>query len=323
MADLAEKNLLIDLHGLSVFLDGIREETDEKIAQAGIGVTYTITKDDDDKIVLLCSDGTSTSVTDTNTTYGFSQSGSTLTITPSDGDPITVSLGEDITKQKIIDALGFEPISSSDIPDVPTTLAELTDDETHRLVTDEEKTYWNAKANVSAIPTKPSDIGAMPASTDLSVYSLATEVGYDLGLSIDGATYVMTLELKNINGTAIATKTLDLPIESMVIGATYADGKLTLTLQSGSTLDVDISAIVSGLVNDTFTIAGIDMKDDITVAELKTALGVTTYEPATPSTDGLMSSTDKVRFDLMTVEVFSSTEPTGLNVNDQWMQEYE
>ena len=126
--------------------------------------------------------------------------------------------------------------------------------------------------------TKPtytaSEVGALPADTDLSVYALATESGYDLGLSLNSSTYEMTLELKNKAGTVLSTKTIDFPIESMVVNATYTEGVITLTLQNGTTLDVDISAIVGGLVNDSFTIAGIDMKDDITSEELKTALGV-------------------------------------------------
>lgn len=122
-------------------------------------------------------------------------------------------------------------------------------------------------------------------SDALLTYALTAEAGYDLGLSIDEKTYIMTLELKNKAGEVISQKTLDFPIESLVIGASYADGKITLTLQSGDTLDVDISKIVGGLVNDSFTIAGIDMKDDITVEELKTALGVPLiyYGTTTPS----------------------------------------
>lgn len=126
--------------------------------------------------------------------------------------------------------------------------------------------------------TKPtytaSEVGALPADTDLSVYALATESGYDLGLTLNSSTYEMTLELKNKAGTVLSTRTIDFPIESMVVNATYTEGVITLTLQNGTTLDVDISAIVGGLVNDSFTIAGIDMKDDITEEELKTALGV-------------------------------------------------
>lgn len=104
-------------------------------------------------------------------------------------------------------------------------------------------------------------------------YSLVENTGYSLSLNID-SDYVMTLELKNADGDVLSTKSIDFPIESMVIGADYANGVITLTLQNGQTLDVDVSALVNGLVNDTFTIAGIDMKDDITKEELATALGI-------------------------------------------------
>ena len=44
------------------------------------------------------------------------------------------------------------------IDNMPTKLAELEDDVTHRLVTDTEKSVWNAKAEVSTIPTKVSQL---------------------------------------------------------------------------------------------------------------------------------------------------------------------
>lgn len=108
-------------------------------------------------------------------------------------------------------------------------------------------------------------------------YSLVSNTGYDLGLSIDPVDYVMYLELKNASGTVLSTKMIDFPLESMVIGASYSNGQLTLSLQNGQTLPpIDISNIVSGLVKDTFIIAGIDMKDEITKEELRTALSVPT-----------------------------------------------
>lgn len=104
-------------------------------------------------------------------------------------------------------------------------------------------------------------------------YSLVENTGYSLSLSID-SDYIMTIGLKNADGDVLSEKSIDFPIESMVIGADYANGVITLTLQNGQTLDVDVSALVNGLVNDAFTIAGIDMKDDITKEELATALGI-------------------------------------------------
>lgn len=114
------------------------------------------------------------------------------------------------------------------------------------------------------------DLGIQPKGE----YALTVNAGHSLSLSIDPATYIMTLSLLNEAGGILSTKTIDFPLESMVINAEYSLGVLTLALQNGQTVDVDISDIVSGLVKDTFTIAGIDMKNNITADELRTALGV-------------------------------------------------
>ena len=96
--------------GLSIY----DQEIKNYIESQGIGVTYTLSKNKDNEIVLIGSDGSSTKISDDNTTYDFSQLGTTLTITPSDGStPITVSLGEDINSEKIINALGYTPTSQS------------------------------------------------------------------------------------------------------------------------------------------------------------------------------------------------------------------
>lgn len=116
--------------------------------------------------------------------------------------------------------------------------------------------------------------GDFVTNSQIKEYSLIKDTGYELGLSIDNTNYVMTVQLKNANGSVLSEKTIDFPIESMVINATYSNGVITLTLQNGTTLPVDVSALVSGLVKNTFTIAGIDMKDNITSTELKKALGL-------------------------------------------------
>lgn len=107
-------------------------------------------------------------------------------------------------------------------------------------------------------------------------YAKLTDAGYSLGLDIDHSTYVMTISLKNKAGEVISSKSIDFPIESMVVDASYSEGILALSLQNGTTLDVDISAIVGGLVADTRKIAGLDLKDDITAEELRNALSVPT-----------------------------------------------
>lgn len=59
----------------------------------------------------------------------------------------------------------------------------------------------------------------------------------------------MTLALKNAAGTTISTDTVDLPLESVVVNGSYdsTNKKIVLTLQSGSTIDIPVGDLVSGL----------------------------------------------------------------------------
>jgi len=66
--------------------------------------------------------------------------------------------------------------------DIPTTLAQLTDDATHRVVTDDEKASWNAKSTFSGdyndltnrptIPVVPTNVSAF--TNDSGYFTLAT-----------------------------------------------------------------------------------------------------------------------------------------------------
>lgn len=72
---------------------------------------------------------------------------------------------------------------------VPTKLSDLSADSTHRVVTDAEKSAWNAKSNFSGkyadldgkptIPSKPSDIGAQPAGSYVTSDKTITITGVD------------------------------------------------------------------------------------------------------------------------------------------------
>ena len=74
-------------------------------------------------------------------------------------------------------------------------------------------------------------------------------LGATVDLSIDTNTYVRTLQLKNTVGAVLSTAKVDFPIESVVVGGSYSGGILTLRLKSGEVLNVDISAIVDGLID--------------------------------------------------------------------------
>lgn len=156
--------------------------------------------------------------------------------------------------------------------DVPTKTSELEND----------SGFLNAIPSEYVTETKMQEyaqpLGDYATNTDLQSYSLISDTGNEIALSIDPVNYIMTLQLKNANGDVLSEKTIDFPLESMVVNATYNAGVITFTLQNGTTFEANISAIVNGLVNDTFTIAGIDMKDDITSQELRAALSISNVE---------------------------------------------
>jgi hypothetical protein len=86
---------------------------------------------------------------------------------------------------------------------------------------------------------------------DLVNYELKSNTGTNIALSIDDSTYVMTLQLKNSDGTVLNEQTVDLPLETMVVDATYDSStkEIVLTLQNGTKTRFSVSDLVSGLVS--------------------------------------------------------------------------
>lgn len=127
---------------------------------------------------------------------------------------------------------------------------------------------------------------------------LKTSVGVDISMSMDPETYVLNLTLKNQNGQILREQSIDLPIESMFIGAFFNEETKTLvfTMQSGETIEVPLTTIISGLVNDSRKIAGLDLKDDISTAELRQALNINNvgnFKAVSTATSQGLSSTEQ------------------------------
>lgn len=76
--------------------------------------------------------------------------------------------------------------------------------------------------------------------------------GTKIVASVDNQTYIMNFELQNSKGTTISTSQIDLPLESVVVNGTYADGILTLTLKNGNSVDINITDIISGLATEEY-----------------------------------------------------------------------
>lgn len=88
-------------------------------------------------------------------------------------------------------------------------------------------------------------------------------IGNKISVTMDTVNYIMTIALLNANDGVLSLATIDFPLESVVVDASYADGTLTLVLQNGNTVDIDISSIVSGLVPNSRTINGKPLTSDI------------------------------------------------------------
>lgn len=91
------------------------------------------------------------------------------------------------------------------------------------------------------VPTTASDVSALPAST---------KYGASLSLSINSSTYVITAQLKDQDNNNLGeAKTIDLPLESVVVNGSYDDNtkKIILTLQNGNTVEFSVADLVSGL----------------------------------------------------------------------------
>ena len=97
-----------------------------------------------------------------------------------------------------------------------------------------------AKTIDITIPTDANDIGALPNTT---------KYGKSISLELNSSTYVLTLTLKDQDGTTLNSQTVDFPIESVVVGGSYndTDKKIVLTLQNGTTIDVPVGDLIAGL----------------------------------------------------------------------------
>lgn len=85
-----------------------------------------------------------------------------------------------------------------------------------------------------------------------AITTLQDDSAANIALTVNPNTYVIEAQLKNAAGDAIGDKqTIDLPLESVVVGGEYdeASKSLVLTLKNGNTVDIPIGELVSGLMS--------------------------------------------------------------------------
>ena len=209
--------------------------------------------------------------------------------------------------------------------------------QTHKFVTTEEKTTWNNKSDFSGsyddltnkpfIPTKTSDIlnnsGFITKDVNnLTNYELKVDTGHSIAVSIDTSTYVVTIALKNSAGDTISSGTVDLPLESVVVNGRYdnVSKSLILVLDNGNEVTIPVGDLVSGLVPDTRTIAGIQLNANISKGDLQTALDFNTKQNVI-NTDNKLAS-DYVDDTNQTNKFVTSEEKTTWNNKSDFSGSY-
>lgn len=87
------------------------------------------------------------------------------------------------------------------------------------------------------------------ATNDSSGNPINQFYGHSIEIIADSSTFQYTFQLKDATGNVLNQKTIDLPIESVVVSGAYdsANQKIVLTLQNGSTIDIPVGALISGL----------------------------------------------------------------------------
>lgn len=132
---------------------------------------------------------------------------------------------------------------------LPTKTSDLDNDSGFIDKNVDDLTNYTKTSDLSAVATSGaySDLSGTP---DLSVYSLITQTGNKIDLEINSSTYVLTAKLYDKNNNLISTSTgIDLPLETMVVGARYDDTtkSIILTLKNGQEVSFSVADLVSGL----------------------------------------------------------------------------
>lgn len=186
------------------------------------------------------------SETDIPAIQRLSQPASTTQLGVVKVDGTSVTIDEDGTLHSTASGSGTVKSVNNINPDangnvtvpIPDELADLTDDATHRLVTDTEKTTWNGKSVVSVTQIKSSGekIATINVNgTDTDLYASAGGGGGGGAVdSVNGMTGDVVLDLDDIHDTAISS-----PTDGQVLGYDSTTSKWTNINQSGGVSSVN------------------------------------------------------------------------------------
>ena len=209
-------------------VDASDEITDEEIH--GVNTVVNLLEEEIEKVENLNIEATKVGHT------------TTVTITKKDGTTESVEINDGIDGQD-----GYTPQKGIDYF-TEQDIEEIEGDIFNEVYTkNQTDTLLEGKANVSDIPDVSSFI--TKDVNNLTYYTLKTNTGSLIDLEINDTTYVVTMQLKDIDGNVISTDTIDLPLESLVVGGSYdsVNKKIVLTLENGNTVDIPVGDLIAGL----------------------------------------------------------------------------
>lgn len=135
--------------------------------------------------------------------------------------------------------------------DIPNELADLSDDSTHRLVTDAEKSTWDGKSVVSVTQIKSSGekIATINVNgTDTDLYASAGGGGGGAVDSVNGMTGDVVLDLDDIHDTAISSPTDGQTLVYYATSGKWVNGNIPIPIDLSDLSDVDTSGVTDGQI---------------------------------------------------------------------------
>ena len=119
-----------------------------------------------------------------------------------------------------------------------------------------DRALAGATPSADCVPTY-NHAACIPTSTPTEETD-ATNKKYDdenfvsaIDFVLDDQTYELTLKAYDKTGAVMATKTVDFPLESVVVGGSYdaQNKKIILNLENQNTVDIPVAEIISGLLS--------------------------------------------------------------------------
>lgn len=122
--------------------------------------------------------------------------------------------------------------------------------EGHKHTMDDITNYTPPPVDTSLSDSSTNSVQNKVVKAALDLKGDITTIADAIVLSINPDTYVMSATLKKGNAVIAESNTIDLPLETMVVGGSYDSGtkKVILTLKNGQTVEFSVADLVSGLL---------------------------------------------------------------------------